>query len=205
MSMRFLALSFAAAVTLAGCQQDGGNGAAGNQANNSANAQGQASRTLADAVNQNGDLSQFMRAVQAAGLVETLRGAGPYTILAPSNAAFESVPEATRNRLMSPEGRQPLTQLVTYHMVPGVVTVEDLNSAIQAARGRATIVTVAGANLTVSREGDALIVTDAAGGRARVTQPDQIQSNGVIHQLDAVLMPQGGGGEAGSAAEPPAQ
>ena len=198
MRIRDLLMLGAASALAIGCQaaEDAGNRAAGNAAGDSStggNAQGQASRTIAETAGQNADLSEFNRALEAAGLGETLRGAGPYTVFAPANAAFEQVPGETRTRLMAPEGRDQLTQLLTAHIVPGVVTAQDLGRAIERGGGRATVATVSGVNLTVAREGDALIVTDPAGARARVTQADHIQSNGVIHHVDTVLMPSAGG------------
>ena len=195
---RLLMLGAATALA-AGCQaaEDAGNQAAGNGAGDSStggNAQAQAGRTIAETAAQNGDLAEFNRAVEAAGLAETLRGAGPYTVFAPANAAFEQVPEATRTRLMAPEEREQLTQLLTAHIVPGVVTSQDLGRAMERGGGRATLATVSGVNLTIAREGDALFVTDPSGARARITQADHIQSNGVIHHVDAVLMPSSGGG-----------
>jgi len=194
-----LTMSLAAAA-LAGCQasDDGAtNGAA--PANGSAEANnggGRATATIAQTAGQTAELSQFAQAVQAAGLAETFGGSIPYTVFAPVNAAFEAVPAETRTRLMAAEGREQLTQLLTYHVVPGVITSQDLAAAMQRGQGRAVLATIAGPNLIVTREGDGLLVTDGAGGRARITQPDRRQSNGVIHQVDAVLMPGSGGGEA---------
>jgi uncharacterized surface protein with fasciclin (FAS1) repeats len=188
----FFALCLGAAA-VAACQpgEDAGNNAAA--AGQSGNGQqGQAGRSIGDTAGQSPDLAQFAQAVQAAGLTDTLRSAGPYTVFAPVNAAFDAVPQETRTRLMAAEGRDRLTELLTFHIVPGVVTVEDLDAAIRRGQGRATITTVSGANLTVSREGDALVVTDASGTRARVVQADRIQSNGVLHHVDALLMPGGG-------------
>lgn len=194
---RLLALSAAAALAACQAAEDAGNGAAANGQGDSSTGggnaqQGENARSIADAAAQGG-LGQFSQALQSAGLTETLRGAGPYTVFAPVDAAFEAVPQETRTRLMAPEGRERLTELLTFHIVPGVVTAEDLGAAIQRGGGRATVTTVSGANLTVSREGEALVVTDPSGGRARVVQPDRIQSNGVLHHVDAVLMPGGGG------------
>jgi len=192
-------LALAAAGALAACQaaEDAGNDAAaggGGDSSTGGNAQqGQAGRSIGDAMAQSADLSQFAQAVQAAGLGDVLGRAGPNTVFAPVNTAFDAVPQETRTRLMAPEGRDRLTQLLTYHIVPGVVTAQDLGSAIQRGQGRTTITTVSGEILTVTREGDALVVSDPAGGRARVVQADRIQSNGVIHHVDAVLMPGRGG------------
>jgi uncharacterized surface protein with fasciclin (FAS1) repeats len=189
-----LTLLIAAATTACQPAGDAGNdaAAANGQGDSSSGPGGQgarASRTIAETAAQNGDLGQLNRAVEAAGLTETLRGAGPYTVFAPVNAAFERLPEATRNRLLAAEGREQLTELLTYHIVPGVVTSQDLSRAMERGQGRATLSTVSGANITVSREGEALFVTDSGGSRARISQADQIQSNGVIHQIDTILMP----------------
>jgi len=192
-------LALAAAGALAACQaaEDAGNNAAaggGGDSSTGGNAQqGQAGRSIGDAMAQSADLSQFAQAVQAAGLGDVLGRAGPNTVFAPVNTAFDAVPQETRTRLMAPEARDRLTQLLTYHIVPGVVTAQDLGSAIQRGQGRTTVTTVSGEILTVTREGDALVVSDPAGGRARVVQADRIQSNGVIHHVDAVLMPGRGG------------
>ena len=128
--------------------------------------------------------------MQSAGLAETFSGAGPYTVFAPTEAAFAALPEDVRSGLESAEQRERLIALLSYHVVPGTVTAADMASAIErGAGGRAELATVTGANLRLSRDGDAIIVEDGAGGRARVTAPDQIQSNGVVHSIDTVLMP----------------
>lgn len=184
----FLALPLAAALAAACQSGEGGNDAAGAPGNAAAQ---QGSKTLAEAVAQNGDLSQLARAAEAAGISGVL-GDGSYTLFAPVDAAFERLPAETREGLMAEEGREQLRQLLAYHVVPGVVTVQDIGRAIERGQGRAVMATTAGGNLTFSREGDALFVTDAAGGRARISGPDQIQSNGVVHQIDAVLMPAAG-------------
>lgn len=191
-------LALAAAGALAACQaaEDAGNQAAANGAGDSSTGgnaqQGEAGRSIGDAAAQSADLSQFSQAVQTAGLTDVLTSVGPYTVFAPVNAAFDAVPQETRTRMMAEEGRERLTQLLTFHIVPGVVTARDLGAAIQRGQGRATVTTVSGNNLTVTREGEALVVSDPSGGRARVLQADRIQSNGVIHHVDAVLMPGGG-------------
>lgn len=186
-------LAVAVAMTAAACQsgeENGSNATDGNSAGGNAQ-QAQAGRSIGDAAGQSSELAQFTQAVQAAGLGDTLRSSGPYTLFAPVNAAFDAVPQETRTRLMAQEGRERLTELLTFHIVPGVVTSDDLDGAIRRGNGRATVTTVSGANLTVSRDGDALVVTDPSGGRARVVQADRIQSNGVIHHVDALLMPGG--------------
>lgn len=189
--MRRAAIIAGALVALAAC---GEGGSEGNQANGSASASGNRSasaeaRSLGDAIAATGELAEFGRALQAAGLADTLKGGEPYTVFAPLNSAFEGMPEAARTRLMSAEGRGELTELLTAHIVPGFVTARDLDGAIQRGQGRATLATVAGTNLTIAREGDAFVVSDAAGGRARIVRADGQASNGVVHGIDGVLVP----------------
>lgn len=181
---------------VAGCSggEGGGNAAGSNEA--TANAQAGAARnSIAEALQTSMDHASFLQALQSAGLADTLRGAGPYTVFAPTNAAFQAIPEDARRRLMAAEQRDSLITLLSYHIVPGTVTAEDLGRAVAAAQGgRAALATVTGDNLTVSREGEAIVIADAAGGQARVVRADQIHSNGVVHSVDAVLMPGGGNG-----------
>jgi len=189
----------AAVVALAGCDgvENAGNNAAV-QANGQADSSsggpssggsGAAASTIGQTAGQTAELSQFAQAIQSAGLTDTFRGSIPYTVFAPVNSAFEAVPQDARTRLMSPDGRAELTRLLTHHVVPGVITSQDLAAAMERGRGRAVLATIAGPNLTVTREGGALFIADGAGGRARIVQADRQQSNGVIHQIDAVLMP----------------
>jgi uncharacterized surface protein with fasciclin (FAS1) repeats len=190
--MRRTAIVAGAVLALAAC-----GGGEDKEANRSANASSgnqaaaASTQSLGDEIAANRELAQFGRALQAAGLADTLKGAEPYTVFAPVNAAFEAMPEAARTRLMSAEGRGELTELLTAHIVPGFVTARDLDGAIQRGQGRATLATVAGTNLTISRDGDAYVVSDAAGGRARVVSADGQSSNGVIHGIDGVLVPAG--------------
>lgn len=191
-----------AAAAVAGCQaaEDAGNNAAA-----PANAQGDSSSggtkgagTIGRTATQTADLRLFAQAVEAAGLSATFDGSISYTVFAPVNSAFEALPAATRSRLMAPEGRDQLTQVLTHHIVVGDITSQDLAAAMERGQGRATLATIAGPNITIMREGNGLVVTDAAGGRARIVQADRRQSNGYIHHIDAVLMP--GTGEAEGAA-----
>ena len=177
----------------AGCDRTG-NTAAENVAvtGNDAAAQkaAQASGTIGDALAGSADHSAFAQALQSTGLIETLKGAGPYTVFAPTNAAFDALPADARRSLTAPEGRERLIGLLSFHIVPGTVTAADLGRAVDRGEGgRAEIATVTGDNLSVSRDGDALVVRDAAGGQARISGADQIRSNGVVHNIDAVLMP----------------
>ena len=149
-----------------------------------------ASGTIGDALAGSVDHSAFTQALQTTGLIETLKGAGPYTVFAPTNAAFDALPADARRNLTAPDRRERLVSLLSFHIVPGTVTAADLGRAVDRGEGgRAEIATVTGDNLSVSREGDALVVRDAAGGQARIARADQIRSNGVVHSVDAVLMP----------------
>ena len=136
------------------------------------------------------NLTTLVSAVQAAGLAETLGGTGPYTVFAPDNAAFEKIPAATRTALMTPAMKGDLTKILTYHVVPGRLTAADLAAQAQAAGGKLELTTVEGAKLTVTVNADGSVtLTDAKGGTSKVTQADVMQSNGVVHVIDTVVMP----------------
>ncbi len=145
--------------------------------------------TIAATLGGSGDHSSLMQAVKTAGLSETLAGAGPYTVFAPTNAAFQKLPAGTAEGWARPEAKGALTGLLTYHVVPGVVTAKDLAAAIQRGHGKTQLATMAGGTLTATEANGGFVVTDASGGQARVTQADQIQTNGVVHSVDAVLVP----------------
>ena len=137
-----------------------------------------------------GDFTTLVAAVQAAGLVETLQGPGPFTVFAPDNAAFDKIPEATRTALMQPAMKADLTKILTYHVVAGRLTAADIASQAQANGGTATLETVQGEELKVAAgPNDTWVITDAKGGKSTITQADVAQSNGVVHVVDAVLMP----------------
>lgn len=131
----------------------------------------------------------LVAAVQAAGLVETLSGPGPFTVFAPTNAAFAKLPAGTVDTLLQPANLQSLQSVLTYHVVPGRVTASELLALIEAGGGQARLTTVQGGQLIASVMGGRVMLTDAAGGMAHVTQADVIQSNGVIHVTDAVSLP----------------
>ncbi len=135
------------------------------------------------------DHTTLVAAVQAAGLADTLSGAGPFTVFAPTNSAFDKLPAGTVDTLLRPENRAQLANILTYHVVSGRVTASDLMDMIRAGGGSATLRTVAGGNLTARMSGNSVILVDAAGGTATVTQADVMQSNGVIHVTDTVSMP----------------
>ena len=131
----------------------------------------------------------FAAAIKAAGLDAALAGPTPYTVLAPSDAAFAALPAGAVDRLMTPDARKELTALLSNHILPGTMLAADINKAIDAGGGKARIRTLGGGALTASRDGDALLFADAAGTAARVTGDVRQRSNGVIFPIDAVLLP----------------
>ena len=135
------------------------------------------------------DHETLVAAVKAAGLVDTLASGGPFTIFAPTDAAFSKLPAGTVDTLLQPANRDQLRAVLTYHVVPGKVTAGQLVKLIQDNGGKATLTTVQGGKLSASLSGSSVVITDAAGGSARVTAADLIQSNGVIHVTDAVSLP----------------
>jgi uncharacterized surface protein with fasciclin (FAS1) repeats len=135
------------------------------------------------------DHTTLVAAVKAAGLVDTLSGPGPFTVFAPTNAAFGKLPAGTVDTLVMPENKDMLTKVLTYHVVAGRVTAADIAAKIRAGRGTATLTTVEGEPLQARMQGKWLVLTDAKGGTSRVTTTNVMQSNGVIHVVDTVLMP----------------
>ena len=131
----------------------------------------------------------LVAAVTAAGLAGTLSSPGPFTVFAPTNAAFAKLPAGTVETLAMPANRATLTKILTYHVVSGRVSAADLIARINAGGGRAALTTVEGGTLTASLRGQSVILTDEKGGTAVVTQADVFQSNGVIHVTDSVSMP----------------
>lgn len=143
---------------------------------------------IENAVNSK-DHTTLVAAVKAAGLVETLSGAGPFTVFAPTNEAFAMLPAGAVDGLLKPENKKALTGVLTYHVVAGKVSAEDLMKQIKDGNGTATLTTVAGGKLMASEKGGNVYLTDEKGGVAMVTIADVNQSNGVIHVVDHVLMP----------------
>ena len=135
------------------------------------------------------DHTTLVAAVKAAGLVETLKGAGPFTVFAPTNAAFDALPAGTVDTLLKPENKAMLSGILTYHVVAGKMDAAALTKAITAGKGKAMLKTVAGGTLTATAKGGKVMVMDEKGGAATVTIADVIQSNGVIHVVDKVLLP----------------
>lgn len=142
---------------------------------------------IENAVNS-ADHTTLVAAVKAAGLVDTLSGPGPFTVFAPTNAAFAKLPPGAVEGLLKPEMKPMLQKALTYHVVAGRMTAADIVKAIQSGGGKATLTTVAGATLTASLSGQTLVLTDATGGKSNVTIGDVMQSNGVIHVVDTVLL-----------------
>jgi len=142
---------------------------------------------IQNAVNSR-DHTTLVAAVQAAGLVDTLSGPGPFTVFAPNNAAFAALPAGTVQTLLQPANRQMLQSVLTYHVVPGRLTAADLMARIRAGGGQARLTTAQGGTLTARMRGGNIVLTDARGGIATVIQGDVMQSNGVIHVTNAVSM-----------------
>ena len=135
------------------------------------------------------DHTTLVAAVQAAGLVETLSGAGPFTVFAPTNMAFGALPAGTVDTLLKPENKPLLTQVLTYHVVAGKHDAASIAKMIADGKGMAQLKTVQGGTLTAKTQGKGVVVVDEKGGTAQVTIADVVQSNGVIHVIDKVLMP----------------
>lgn len=143
---------------------------------------------IQNAVNSK-DNTTLVAAVKAAGLVDTLQGPGPFTVFAPTNTAFAQLPPGTVDNLLKPENKGQLTTVLTYHVLPGHLTTADLKAAVQDGGGQATLKTVQGEPLTITEKGRAFDITDLKGRTARITIADVLQSNGVIHVINKVLMP----------------
>ena len=146
-------------------------------------------KTIVDNAVNSKDHTTLVAAVKAADLVPTLSGPGPFTVFAPTNAAFAKLPAGTVDTLVQPANKAALTNILTYHVVAGTMTSKQIAAAIKAGGGTATLTTVQGEPLTARMMGSRLTLTDAKGGMSHVTIKDVMQSNGVIHVVDTVLMP----------------
>ncbi|MCD0422779.1 fasciclin domain-containing protein [Rubrivivax sp. JA1024] len=140
------------------------------------------SKNIVENAVQSKDHTTLVAAVKAAGLVKTLEGKGPFTVFAPTNAAFDKLPAGTVETLVKPENKKQLTKILTYHVVPGKLEAADLTDGKK-------LKTVEGETLTVKRMGDQVMLIDTKGGSSTVTIPNVNQSNGVIHVIDTVLLP----------------
>lgn len=135
------------------------------------------------------DHTTLVAAVKAAGLVDTLASAGPFTVFAPVNSAFDKLPSGTVETLLKPENKAMLTKVLTYHVVAGNMGSKDIAKAIKKGNGKAEFTTVAGGKLWAMMDGKNLVLTDEKGGKSTVTVADVKQSNGVIHVVDTVVLP----------------
>ena len=147
------------------------------------------SKDIVDNAVNSKDHTTLVAAVKAAGLVDTLKGPGPFTVFAPTNAAFEALPAGTVDTLLKPENKGTLTTVLTYHVVAGKWDAAALSKMIKDGKGMASIKTVSGGTLVAKSSGSKITLTDEKGGTATVTIPDVYQSNGVIHVIDKVLLP----------------
>ena len=143
---------------------------------------------VANAVNS-ADHTTLVAAVKAAGLVETLNSAGPFTVFAPTNAAFDQLPAGTVDTLLKPENKAMLTKVLTYHVISGKYDSKALAKLIKKGNGKAWLKTVSGGQLTAWMDGQNIVLTDEKGGKSTVTTADVYQSNGVIHVVNSVLLP----------------
>jgi uncharacterized surface protein with fasciclin (FAS1) repeats len=135
------------------------------------------------------NLSTLVAAVKAASLVETLSGDGPFTVFAPDNAAFGKLPEGTVATLVKPENKATLTKILTYHVVSGKYDAKTILKAIKKGNGKAMLTTVQGGTLTAMLDGSSVVLVDEKGGKSIVTAADVKTSNGVVHIIDSVVMP----------------
>jgi uncharacterized surface protein with fasciclin (FAS1) repeats len=146
-------------------------------------------QNIVENASKSADHTTLVAAVKAAGLVETLQSKGPFTVFAPTNAAFDALPAGTVDTLLKPENKPALTNVLTYHVVPGKISAADLSQQIVQAGGLASLKTAAGGTLSAKFQGDNVVLTDEKGGTATVTIANVFQSNGVVHVVDQVLLP----------------
>lgn len=155
----------------------------------SLNAMAQTNNDIVDIAAGSADHTTLVAAVKAADLVSTLKSKGPFTVFAPTNTAFEKLPQGTVANLLKPENKSTLTGILTYHVVSGNLDAKNVLAAIKKGNGKAVLTTVAGGNLIATLENGKVVITDDKGGKATVTAADLKASNGVIHVIDAVLLP----------------
>ena len=179
----------AVALTLAACDRQASERAEEAPAPAAA-ARTTAAGTVLTTAQRDADLTTLVSALQTAGIAATLDGDGPYTLFAPTNAAFEKVPAARRDALTAPEGRADLRRLLTYHVIPARLDAAALIQRIQAGGGSLELTTMQGGALTARTDAaGAITLTDAAGGVSRVVEADMAASNGVVHVVDTVAAP----------------
>ena len=185
-----LPLCACALLGLAACDQGGNNNGAGS-AQPSGAQEAAGDRTIAAGIDQNG---RFFQAAKSVGLDATLAGPGPYTVFVPDDQALSSLKGGDE-----PEARARLTGVLTNHILPGTILAEDIGKAIDHGKGKASLATMGGGTLTATREGGNIVLADPAGGKATISKADERYSNGVIHRVSGVLMPEQAGGAAAPA------
>jgi uncharacterized surface protein with fasciclin (FAS1) repeats len=186
MKTHALALTVAAAALLSvsACNKNNGGNNAEPNAQTPKAEKAAGNKTIASGLNPN---SKFMAAAKAAGLDQTLAGPGPYTVFVPTDAAINSAPAGTFDA--SPANRAQLTGIITSLVLPGTVLVADIDKAIDAGKGKAPLATMSGGTLTATKDGGNTVITDSAGHKATIVKGDEQYSNGVVHEVDAVLLP----------------
>jgi uncharacterized surface protein with fasciclin (FAS1) repeats len=143
-------------------------------------------KTIASGLDQN---SRFIQAAKAAGIDATLAGPGPYTVFVADDAAFNKLPNGEFDKWMKPESRNQLTRVLTYQILPGTVLADDIGKAVDNGKGKAQLATMGGETLTATKEDGKIVLTDGSGHKATITKADETLANGVVHQVDTVLMP----------------
>jgi len=182
-------MGLAAALLVVSACDKAGTPAGGNASASAEAADAAGNSTIADGIAGNASDSKFVAATKAVGLDKTLAGPGPYTVLVPNDAAFDKLPAGALDALLKPDSRAQLTGVLTYHILPGTILVADITKAIDNGKGKAVLATMGGATLTATKDGDKIVLADSAGTKAVITGVDDQRSNGVVHQIDAVLMP----------------
>ncbi|WP_447953287.1 fasciclin domain-containing protein [Sphingopyxis chilensis] len=196
MKIHLILTAAAAALALAGCGKGdapadpvaGGEGAMSAAIGGDASAM-QATSTIAANLAVSPNHKSLTAALTQAGLAQSLSGAGPFTVFAPTDAAFTQVPPVTRDGWMRPAQKAVLAGVLNYHIVPGKLTAADLSAKIAAGGGKAVLKTASGQDLAATKNGNAILLTSSSGNKATVTAADLTQSNGVVHVVDAVLVP----------------
>jgi uncharacterized surface protein with fasciclin (FAS1) repeats len=186
MKTRAIALGLAAAalVVTGGCSKKSSNGSAAPQAQTKKAQKIAGTKTIAAGL---APTSRFMAAAKSAGLDQTLAGPGPYTVFVPDDAAFTGAPAGTFDP--KPQNRAQITGILTNLILPGTVMVADIDKAIDNGKGKTLLGTMAGSTLTATKDGGSIVLTDSSGHKAKITQGDEQYTNGVVHHVDALLMP----------------
>lgn len=177
----------AAVLALPACSSQGSDDNAAGTAQTPEASKAAGGQTIAAGLDQN---SKFFQAAKAVGLDATLAGPGPYTVFVPTDEAFAKLPADATADLAKPENKAQMTRILTNHILAGTMLAEDIGKAIDKNDGKVTLATMAGGTITATKDGGNIVLTDSGGDKATVTKADQKRSNGVVHQIDAVLMPQ---------------